>query len=59
MPITELLEMNAKEFGSETALVEINPEVREVRRVTWKEYDLIELYYFAQVVELAKAALSK
>ena len=42
MPITELLEMNAKEFGSETALVEINPEVREVRRVTWKEYDLIE-----------------
>jgi long-chain acyl-CoA synthetase len=42
MPITELLERNAKEFGSETALVEINPEVREVRRVTWKEYDLIE-----------------
>ena len=33
MPITELLERNAKEFGSETALVEINPEVREVRRV--------------------------
>ncbi|MDO5115599.1 MAG: class I adenylate-forming enzyme family protein [Synergistaceae bacterium] len=42
MPITDLLERNAREFCHETALVEINPEVREVRRVTWKEYELIE-----------------
>ena len=42
MPITDLLERNAHEFCHETALVEINPEVREVRRVTWKEYELIE-----------------
>ena len=42
MPITELLERNAKEFCHETALVEINPEVKELRRVTWKEYELIE-----------------
>ena len=42
MPITEILEKNAKYYGNETALVEINPEVREVRRVTWKEYELIE-----------------
>lgn len=42
MPITELLKRNAKEFGSDTALVEINPEVKEIRRVTWKEYELIE-----------------
>ncbi len=42
MPITEFLENNAKLYGEETALVEINPEVREVRRVTWKEYELIE-----------------
>ena len=42
MPITEILEQNAKLYGGETALVEINPEVREDRRVTWKEYELIE-----------------
>ena len=42
MPITELLERNAREFCHETALVEINPEVKELRRVTWKEYELIE-----------------
>ena len=42
MPITEFLERNANLYGEETALVEINPEVKEVRRVTWKEYELIE-----------------
>ena len=41
-PITDLLERNAHEFCHETALVEINPEVKEIRRVTWKEYELIE-----------------
>ena len=42
MPITQLLERNAREFGDEVALVEINPDVQEVRRVTWKEYSLVE-----------------
>ena len=42
MPITEFLETNASKYGSETALVEINPEVKEIRRVTWREYELIE-----------------
>ena len=42
MPITNLLEKNAREFGDEVALVEINPDVREVHRVTWKEYSLVE-----------------
>lgn len=42
MPITQLLENNAQKYGDEIALVEINPEVQEVRRVTWKEYELIE-----------------
>ena len=42
MPITQLLERNAREFGNEVALVEINPDVQEIRRVTWKEYELIE-----------------
>ena len=42
MPITELLEQNCKMYGSDICLVEINPEVTDKRRVTWKEYDLIE-----------------
>ena len=42
MPITELLEKNCEQSGEEICLVEINPEVREVRRVTWKEYELME-----------------
>lgn len=42
MPITELLERNAELYGNDVALVEVNPEVKEVRRVTWKEYELIE-----------------
>ncbi|MDE5965939.1 MAG: acyl--CoA ligase [Lachnospiraceae bacterium] len=42
MPITKFLEKNCQEFGSEVCLVEINPEVKETRRVTWKEYELME-----------------
>lgn len=42
MPITDLLERNAKAYPYDVALVEINPEIEEDRRVTWKEYDLIE-----------------
>ena len=42
MPITELLERNAREYPNDVALVEINPEIKEDRRVTWKEYELIE-----------------
>ncbi|MGN0472796.1 MAG: class I adenylate-forming enzyme family protein [Lachnospiraceae bacterium] len=42
MPITDILERNSREFGNDIALVEINPEIKEVRRVTWKEYELME-----------------
>ncbi|MGN0437222.1 MAG: class I adenylate-forming enzyme family protein [Lachnospiraceae bacterium] len=42
MPITELLERNVREFPDDICLVEINPEVKETRRVTWKEYELME-----------------
>ena len=42
MPITDLLERNSKLYGEETALVEINPEIQEEQRVTWKEYSLIQ-----------------
>ena len=42
MPITDLLERNSKLYGEEVALVEVNPELQEVQRVTWKEYELIQ-----------------
>ena len=42
MPITELLENNARRYGNDVALVEVNPEVKEVVRKTWKEYELME-----------------
>lgn len=42
MPITELLEANAKKYPNEVSLVEINPDIQEKRRVTWRDYELIE-----------------
>ena len=42
MPITEYLERNRKLYGDEVALVELNPEQKDNRRVTWKEYSLIQ-----------------
>ncbi|MDD4802571.1 MAG: AMP-binding protein [Syntrophomonas sp.] len=42
MPITELLSRNARLYGDEICLVEVNPELQEKREVTWKEYELIE-----------------
>ena len=42
LPITEYLVNNAKNFKDDVALVEINPEVEEKSRMTWREYSLIE-----------------
>ena len=42
MPITDLLERNSKLYGDEVALVELNPEIQEEPRVTWREYELIQ-----------------
>ncbi len=42
MPITEILEKNARLYENDVALVEINPEQRGVKKGTWREYDLIE-----------------
>lgn len=42
MVITELLERNSREFGNEIALVEINPEMKDPRRLTWRDYDLVQ-----------------
>ncbi len=42
MPITDYLERNCKLYGDEIALVEMNPGKKEARRVSWKEYSLIQ-----------------
>lgn len=42
MPITQLLERNAREYANDVALVEVNPAITERRRVTWREYELME-----------------
>lgn len=41
MIITDILEQNAKLYGNDVALVEINPEAEEKRTVTWKDYELV------------------
>ncbi len=42
MPVTDLLERNHKLYGDEVALIELNPEVKDTKKVTWKEYDLVQ-----------------
>ena len=42
MNITELLSRNAKLYGPETCLTEINLDLQESHNVTWREYELIE-----------------
>ncbi|MBR7104182.1 MAG: acyl--CoA ligase, partial [Lentisphaeria bacterium] len=42
MPITEILEHNAKCYGNDVALVEINPQELEDRHITWRDYSLME-----------------
>ncbi|KQC07763.1 MAG: AMP-dependent synthetase [Smithella sp. SDB] len=41
MPITEILTRNANLYGEETSLVEINPQIKEVK-ANWKDYELVE-----------------
>ena len=47
MPVMEYLERNAALYGDEVALVELNPAVADGRRMTWKEFSLIESNSFA------------
>ena len=42
MIITDFLEKNARLFGQETALVEINPSEERDKAVTWWDFNLIE-----------------
>ncbi|OPZ73463.1 MAG: Long-chain-fatty-acid--CoA ligase FadD13 [Firmicutes bacterium ADurb.Bin456] len=42
MPITDILVYNARHYGEETCLTEINLDLQERHNVTWREYELIE-----------------
>lgn len=42
MLLTDYLERNARLFGMETALVEINPSEERDKATTWREFNLIE-----------------
>lgn len=42
MVITDLLERNAKLYGDDVSLVEINPSDQRDNAVTWRDYELIE-----------------
>ena len=42
MTIIDLLERNAREWPDDVALVEINPDQPETRRVTWHDFELVE-----------------
>ena len=42
MPITEILQKNADFYPNDVALTEINPQFEDTRRMTWREYALIE-----------------
>ena len=42
MNIMEILSRNAKLYGTETCLTEINLDLQESHNVTWREYELIE-----------------
>ncbi|MBP3322984.1 MAG: acyl--CoA ligase [Clostridia bacterium] len=42
MTIVHLLERNAREYAQDVALVEINPDQPETRKMTWHEYELVE-----------------
>ncbi len=42
VPVTEFLERNAELYRDEVALVSLNPDEKDTRRVSWKESDLIQ-----------------
>ena len=42
MTIVDVLEQNNILYGDEVALVELNPEQAETRRLTWRDYELVQ-----------------
>ncbi len=51
MPVTEYLERNAREYPDEVALVELNPDEKDTRRTTWKEFELIQPQLIHHIAE--------
>ncbi|MEQ8203340.1 MAG: AMP-binding protein, partial [Smithellaceae bacterium] len=41
MPITEILARNAALYGEEVSLIELNPQIQEIKP-DWKNYELVE-----------------
>ena len=42
MPVTDLLRRNAREHGEEVALIELNPTMEDTRKISFKEFDLVQ-----------------
>ena len=42
MTIVDMLRKNAELYPTEVALVEVNPQRRENRHITWRDYELVE-----------------
>lgn len=42
MPVTDLLERNRKLYGDEVALIELNPEIKDTKKTSWREYSLVQ-----------------
>ena len=42
MPVMDLLRRNAREHGDEVALVELNPTMEDTRKISFKEFDLVQ-----------------
>ncbi|MBO5783199.1 MAG: acyl--CoA ligase, partial [Clostridia bacterium] len=42
MPLMQLLERNASLYPNDVALVELNPDIQEKSRRTWRDYSLVE-----------------
>ena len=42
MPVTDLLRRNSREHGDEVALIELNPTMEDTRKISFKEFDLVQ-----------------
>jgi DNA-binding response OmpR family regulator len=54
MPVTELLERNAREHGDEIALIELNPTMEDSRKLSFKEFELLNYFMENQGVALSR-----
>ena len=42
VPVIDLLRRNAREHGDEVGLVELNPTMEDTRKISFKEFDLVQ-----------------